>query len=189
MHWRKLVRSVVRGQREESQVTEQEQLAYDYWAQYHWAIPYADAEDRAALATATDYKRYLPQDPTDPRAWIPTFARYAKRHQVNFTCPVTLWKETDYFQDIAGQGPIRFVGRLTVDHIVPGARGGRTTDDNTAMICEFANVKKGSDDVSYDALRQRLLSTHRKIEEPAELLDMLRKYQVTRFNSVDSRVR
>lgn len=145
-------------------MNEQEQRAYEYWSKYHWAIDPSIGEDSLFPASEVDYKKYLPLDPTHPRAWIPNWVRYAKRLESNFTCPITGWKETDFFQDKSGRGPVRIVGKLTMDHTIPGAMGGLTTDENIRAISELANTKKGSLLVSDEELRQRLHHTHQKLD-------------------------
>lgn len=161
----------------------------EYWKKYLWAKEFSDAED--AATPMIPYRQFLPNDPQHPRAYIPNYVRWAKRKELNFTCPITGWKETDFFQDIHHCGPVRLVGRLTVDHIVPGALGGLTTDENIQMICEFANTKKGSKSMSNDELREKLLTTHYKLDQPQELFEMLRRYNVTHFKvgNATSRIR
>jgi hypothetical protein len=154
-------------------MNEQEQLAYDYWSKYHWAIDPAAHEVSLFSTNELDYKKYLPLYPSHPRAWIPNWVRYAKRQSCNFTCPITGWKETDFFQDTQGRGPIRMVGKLTMDHIVPGASGGLTTDDNIRAISELANTKKGSLAVSDDELRERLHNSHQILNLESEVKEAL----------------
>lgn len=163
----------------------------EYWQKYHWAREFADLEDATNPTPMIPYKQYLPPDPAHPRAYIPNYVRWAKRKELNFTCPITGWKETDYFQDIPKRGPVRLVGRLTADHKLPGALGGITSDENIQMICEFANTKKGSSAITNEELTAKLLSTHQKIEEPAELFEMLRRYNITQFRvgNANSRIR
>lgn len=152
-----------------------------YWQSYLWAKPEADLEDSANPYPKIGYEQYLPTDPQHPRAFIPNYVRYAKRKEVGFRCVVTGWHESDYFQDVCGHGPIRLVGRLTVDHIIPGALGGLTTDDNIQMVSEFANTKKGSNQINNEELRKRLLEHHTRVELPDDVLAVLRKYNITYY--------
>lgn len=152
-----------------------------YWQQYLWAKPEADAEDMLNPFPKIAYEQYLPADPQHPRAFIPNYVRYAKRKELGFKCAVTGWSETDYFQDVTGHGPIRLVGRLTADHIIPGASGGLTTDDNIQMVSEFANTKKGSKLISNEELKERLLEHHQRIELPEDVLAVLRKYNIVYY--------
>ncbi|VVB52890.1 Uncharacterised protein [uncultured archaeon] len=164
-------------------------LTDQYWEKYLWAKPFADAEDLDSLIPLVPYKQYLPSEPTHPRAFIPNYVRWAKRKELDFTCPITGWKETDFFHDIAGNGAVRMVGRLTVDHIIPGSLGGMTTDENIQMISEFANVKKGNRQITNQELREQLLSTHKKVDERYdELLSVLRKYEVNQFRMGSARM-
>lgn len=105
----------------------------NHWSQYDWAIPMAEAEALQLPDRQKDYKQYLPSDPTHPRAYIPPHVRWAKRKQVEFICPITGWKETDWYRPIGG-GPTKLIGPLTMDHIIPGALGGLTTDENIRAI-------------------------------------------------------
>jgi len=150
-----------------------------YWEKYHWAIPYAEAEDKTNPIPATPYRQYLPTDPSHPRAFIPNYVRWAKRYLAGFRCLITGWHETDYFQDIDGRGPIRLVGRLTADHKLPGSLGGLTTDENIQMISCFANTKKGNSGITNEELTERLLKTHKKLELPEDLKQSLQKYNIT----------
>jgi len=161
-------------------MTEQEQRAYDYWQQYHWAIPLADAEERMFPRSEMDYKQFLPADPTHARAWIPDFVRYAKRAAVNFRCPISGWLETDWYRGIGG-GPFRKVGSLTMDHIVPGAAGGLTTDENIRAMSFLANSKKGHKLLTDEELSRQIHSSYRIVEMPADLLEVLNKYGITQY--------
>ena len=140
----------------------------------------ANAEERNTPADI-DYKKYLPTDPTHPRAWIPPFVRYAKRSAVNFTCPILGWAETDYYRGITGNGPVKRVGILTMDHLIPGAAGGLTTDDNILAFSALANTKKGHSAIKDDELRERLLASYERIDIPEDLLAMLKKYNISQF--------
>lgn len=149
-------------------MNEQEKFAYEYWSMYHWAIAPSTSEESLFPTVEIDYKQYLPMDPSHPRAWIPNWVRYAKRKQVDFTCPITGWKETDFFQDQQRRGPVRLVGKLTMDHILPGSLGGLTSDENIRAISELANTKKGNQPISDEELRERLHSSHMVLDLPED---------------------
>ena len=57
-------------------------------------------------------------------------------------------KNTPYFQELLRKGICRYSGKkfpreeLTIDHIVPVARGGRSTRGNMAVCCLDCNQKK-----------------------------------------------
>ena len=152
-----------------------------YWQQYLGYKEEADAEDALSPYPKIPYEQHLPTDPSHPRAFIPNYVRYAKRKQAGFRCAVTGWHEADYFRDVSGRGPVRLVGRLTVDHIIPGALGGLTTDDNIQMVSEFANTKKGSNQINNEELKIRLSEHHQRVELPEDILAMLRKYNITYY--------
>jgi hypothetical protein len=151
-----------------------------YWSKYDWARPFAEEEARQSpeiLDPAHDYKQYLPADPTHPRAWIPPYVRWAKRKAVDFACPITGWKESDWFRGIGG-GPYRKVGTLTIDHITAGANGGLTTDENIRAISYLANSIKGHKDVNDEDLRKRIFGSYKVVFMPDDLLAMLDKYGI-----------
>ena len=154
-----------------------------YWSKYDWARPFAEEEARKnpeILDPQHDYRQYLPLDPTHARAWIPPHVRWAKRKEVNFTCPITGWKETDWFRSHGG-GPYRRVGTLTMDHIIPGALGGLTTDENIRAVRELANTKKGHKTISDEELRDNLFRAYKTVYMPEDLLAMLDKYVITSY--------
>ena len=161
--------------------SEQEIRAREYWRQYEWAIPLAEAEEKTSPTRDVDYKQYLPEDPTHPRAWIPPYVRYAKRKAVEFTCPITGWHENDYYQDYQGKGPVRQVGRLTMDHHIPGAIGGLTTDENIRAICMLANTKKGSTAITDEELRDRILRSYHKLNLHE---DVLHAFEVLKLHNI-----
>ena len=155
----------------------------EYWKQYDWAKPLAAEELRLNPITdpKEDYKQYLPDDPSHPRAWVPPQVRYAKRAAVQFRCPITGWAETDWYRGLHGNGPFKRVGILTIDHILPGAAGGKTTDENIRAISLLANMKKGSKQVSDEKLRESILAAYRLVDMPPDLFDMLKKYGITSY--------
>ena len=57
-------------------------------------------------------------------------------------------KQSSYFQEQLRRGICRYCGRkfpreeLTIDHIVPVARGGRSTRGNMAVCCRQCNMEK-----------------------------------------------
>ena len=160
-----------------------DQVSDQYWSKYDWARPFASEEARLnpeILEPEHDYKQYLPLDPTHPRAWIPPHVRWAKRKQVDFTCPITGWKESDWYRSYSG-GPYRKIGTLTIDHIVPGALGGLSTDENIRAISALANSKKGHKTVSDEELREHLFKAFKTVYMPEDLLAMLNKYIVTSY--------
>jgi hypothetical protein len=160
-----------------------DQVNSQYWQKYDWARPFADEEARQTpeiLAPQFDYKQFLPLDPTHPRAWIPPHVRWAKRKQVDFTCPITGWKESEWFRGNGG-GPYRKVGILTIDHIVPGASGGLTTDENIRAISALANSIKGSKTITDEELRLRIHGSFTRVYMPEDLLAMLEKYVITMY--------
>jgi hypothetical protein len=87
----------------------------------------------------------------------------------------------DYYQDVQKRGPIRAVGTLTMDHILPGSLGGLTTDENIRAFSELANTKKGNLTVTDEELRSRLLTVYYRVDIPADLYEQLRKYKVVQF--------
>lgn len=153
----------------------------EYWKQYLPFKEQADAEDASNPNPPVAYRQYLPTDPSHPRAFIPNYVRYAKRQAAGFRCPITGWHETDYFQDISGTGPVRLVGRLTIDHKLPGALGGLTTDENIQVMSEFANCKKGSLAITNEDLTTKILATHKRVILPGDLYHHLKLYNITKF--------
>ena len=155
----------------------------EYWKKYDWARELADTELRLNPAPdkADDYKQYLPDNPAHPRAWIPPHVRYAKRREVGFRCPVTGWSEGDWYRGAFGNGPYKRIGILTIDHILPGAAGGMTTDENTRAISLLANMKKGAKQISEEDLRRQILQSYKLIEMPIDLLEMLNKYGISQY--------
>lgn len=154
-----------------------------YWQKYDWARPLAEAEI-ARLAIPPDpqreYKQYLPSDPSHPRAYIPSYVRWAKRNEVGFRCPITGWLESDWYRPIHG-GPFRKVGMLTMDHIIPGAQGGLTTDENIRAICSLANSKKAHKTISDEELRAKLQAAYELVVMPSDLVVVLEKYAITQY--------
>ncbi len=169
-------------------LVEQERLAFEHWKMYdkYRNLPEVlkDATPPSPIRAGRpeeEYRQYLPFDPTHPRAYIPIHVRYAKRQQVQFTCPITGWLETDWYQDKQHRGPYRFVGKLTMDHINPGALGGLTEDSNIRAISMLANTKKGAKTTSDEDLRKAILGSYEKIELPEDLVKILREYNITQF--------
>lgn len=128
-----------------------------------------------------DYRPYLPPDPAHPRAYIPADIRYAKRKAQNFLCAITGWKETDWFRDKQKRGPYRQVGRLTIDHAQAGANGGLTTDENTRMVCELANTKKGRKIISDEEVRNNILAAFEIVQMPENLLAVVNEYGIVQY--------
>jgi hypothetical protein len=159
---------------------EQEIRAREHWAKYLPFEAQSEAEERMFPTRNIEYKQYLPVDPTHSRAWIPPFVRYAKRAQVNFICPITNWKETDWYRGIGG-GPFKLVGPLTLDHIQPGAKGGLSTDENIRAISMLANTKKGHKTISDEDLRNSILSSYSLVSMPPDLNEVLAKYAITLY--------
>lgn len=155
----------------------------EYWTKYDWAKPLADEELRLNPITdpKEDYKQYLPTDPSHPRAWIPPYVRYAKRAEVGFRCPVTGWSENDWYRGVHGNGPFKRVGILTMDHILPGAAGGKTTDENIRAISLLANMKKGAKQVSDVTLSESIHMAYKLVDMPEDLLAMVTKYGITSY--------
>lgn len=154
-----------------------------YWKKYDWARPFAEEELRQtpdAMDPQREYRQYLPLDPSHPRAYIPPHVRWAKRKEVEFTCPITGWKETDWYRGTNG-GPFRKVGPLTMDHIIPGAAGGLTTDENLRAISSLANSKKGHKTISDEELRRQLHHGYKIATMPADLLHILELYGITQY--------
>jgi len=155
-----------------------------YWSQYNWARPFAEEEARSApeiLDPQHEYRQYLPADPQHPRAWIPPYVRWAKRRAVDFICPITGWKETDWYKGTYGRGPYRKMGTLTMDHIVPGANGGLTTDENVRAISYLANSVKGHKEMTDEELCRRILGSYQVVFMPEELLQILNKYAIVSY--------
>lgn len=122
----------------------------------------------------------VPADPSDPDAYVPHWVRFAKRKLVGFKCPLTDWKETDWIQPISG-GKIRLVGELTLDHRLARSKNGRTTDENTRMICGLANGKKGNRNKTDEEISANLLDNWKVVEPPDDLLAMLNKYGIREY--------
>lgn len=153
-----------------------------YWQKYDWARPFAEQEMQWASVIQTDYRQYLPSDPSHPRAYIPFHVRWAKRYKVGFTCPITGWHESDWYRGITSDtGPYRRVGILTMDHIIPGAAGGLTTDENVRAISSLANAKKAHKQISDAELKEKLLASFERVTMPEDLLAVLNKYGVTQY--------
>ena len=91
-------------------------------------------------------------DPSHPKAPVPDWVRFAKREKQGFRCYILGWHETDWMLN-KQSGEIQQVGTLTLDHTVAAANGGLTTDANTMMIAEIANLKKGSKQKTYEEMR------------------------------------
>ena len=57
-------------------------------------------------------------------------------------------KSSSYFQELLRQGICRYCGKkfpreeLTIDHVVPIARGGRSTRGNMVVCCRKCNMEK-----------------------------------------------
>ena len=94
-------------------------------------------------------------DPSHPKAPVPDWVRWAKREAQGFKCYVLGWYENDWIRNKAS-GDIQPVGTLTLDHTLAAANGGLTTDANTKMIAEIANLKKGSKLKTYEEMREFL---------------------------------
>ena len=127
-----------------------------------------------------DPAKHHPADPSDPDAYVPPYVRFEKRKQVNFTCPITGWKETDWVQPISG-GKIRLVGELTLDHKLARSKNGRTTDENTRMVAWLANNKKSNNAKTDEEIRNNICSQYKVISVPQDLLDILTKYGLTEY--------
>lgn len=154
----------------------------EYWQKYDWARPFAEQERIVNVTVENDYRQYLPSDPSHPRAYIPAHVRWAKRYQVGFTCPITGWRESDWYRGITSlTGPYRRVGVLSIDHIIPGSAGGLTTDENIRAICSLANSKKAHKQISDEELREKLLASFVKVDIPEDLLIVLEKYGITSY--------
>lgn len=139
------------------------------------------SEDVAPLrGEGYDPRKHHPADPSDPDAYVPAWVRFAKRKLVNFKCPVTGWRETDWIQPLNG-GRTRLVGELTLDHRLARAKNGRTTDDNTRMVASLANSKKGDRDLSDEQIRANLANGYKIVEPPTDLLPMLQKYGIKEY--------
>lgn len=159
-----------------------------YWIAQHprYASTFLDpdfiAEQEAKKALPgpkeDDYRIYLPKDPSHPRAFVPYDVRFAKRKDQGFRCAITGWHESDWIRDKQHQGPIRLVGILTIEHVIAGSP---TADDTIKMACGFVNGKKGDRRISYDDMREHILAVYELVEVPADLLEMLKKYQVREF--------
>lgn len=138
----------------------------------------AEQELRKIRPVEEDYKRYLPEDPSHPRAFVPYDVRFAKRKDQGFRCAITGWHEADWVRNKQKQGPVRLVGVLTIEHIIPGSK---TADDTIKMACGFVNFKKANRKISYEDMRAHILSVYEIAEIPEDLLGMLKKYQIREF--------
>ena len=108
-------------------------------------------------------------DPSHPKAPVPEWVRFAKRQKQQFRCAILGWQENDWMINKMS-GIIQPVGVLTVDHVVPAAEGGLTTDANTLMVAEIANNKKGCKLKSYEQMREHLHSVYDLYEPTIEEL-------------------
>ena len=45
---------------------------------------------------------------------------------------------------------------LTVDHVIPRAKGGRDSETNFQVMCQFCNVLKGDEIISMEELRNKV---------------------------------
>src|SRR5579863_2685684 len=140
-----------------------------------------DQELKKKKLSGENYIKYLPTEPSHHRAHVPDDVRYAKRKDQGFRCAIRGWRETDWVQDKQKRGPVRRVGVLTVDHIIPGAKGGMTTDENIKMVCEFVNAKKADKEITYEQMRDRVLGAYELVELPVELEQILIKYGVREY--------
>lgn len=159
--------------------------ADEYWSSYHWAKQEAFDEKMKRTEFVPpqndgyDYGNH-PIDPSHPRAYIPEYVRWAKRRDVNFKCPVTGWAETDFYQGNNSCGPIYMVGVLTMDHIIPAASGGLTTNENLRAMSQLVNTLKGKTNQTDLELQTRVFGSYKLVEPPTDLKTMLIKYWITR---------
>ncbi len=81
-------------------------------------------------------------------------------------------RNTPYFKELLKRGICRYCGRkfppeeLTLDHIVPVSRGGRSTRGNLAVCCRSCNQAK-----KYLTPAEMLLRAMEPHEEPASADD------------------
>jgi hypothetical protein len=109
-------------------------------------------------------------DPAHPKASVPDWVRWAKRKKQDFRCFILGWHENDWMLN-KQSGEIQQVGILTLDHTLAAHHGGLTTDANTKMIAEIANLKKGCKLKTYDEMRQFLHTIYELyIPDPVELI-------------------
>jgi len=123
------------------------------------------------------YKTTSP-DPSAHRAYIPEDILFAKRKDQGFRCSITGWHETDWVQDKQHRGPIRQVGKLTVEHTIAGDI---TADDTITMACGFVNSKKGKKVIILEDVRRIVLNAYEIVEPPVDLLAVHAKYNVTEY--------
>ncbi|HEJ84135.1 MAG TPA: HNH endonuclease [Desulfobacteraceae bacterium] len=81
-------------------------------------------------------------------------------------------RKTRWWQQKTASGTCYYCGRevgyanLTMDHIIPLARGGRSTRDNLVPCCKECNTrKKGSLTVEWEEYLQSLDRTHKGSRE------------------------
>lgn len=168
------------GETQETQQYWQQYLATRQDPEYKAEQERKKREVVAPLRGGYDPKKHSPADPSDPDAYVPPYVRFAKRKLVAFTCPITGWKETSWIQPING-GKVRLVGELTLDHRLARSKNGRTTDENTRMICGLANGKKGNRDKTDEQIRANLVNNWKIVEPPAKLLEAMLEFGVREY--------
>lgn len=122
-------------------------------------------------------------DPAHPKAPVPEWVRFAKRKKQNFRCHILGWAESDWMRNKQSR-EIQQVGMLTVDHVLPAAHGGMTTDVNTLMVAEIANNKKGSKMKSYEEMAFFLHSVYELYHPSAEELVAIESLRLKRITKV-----
>lgn len=50
----------------------------------------------------------------------------------------------------------KYLEPLTVDHVIPRAKGGRDSETNYQVMCQYCNVLKGDDIISMEDLRKKV---------------------------------
>ena len=122
-------------------------------------------------------------DASHPKAPVPEWIRFAKRKKQDFRCAILGWQETDWMINKMS-GNIQQVGMLTVDHVIPAAQGGLTTDANTLMVAEIANNKKGCKLKSYEQMREHLHSVYELYQMSAEELIAIESFRLKKITKV-----
>lgn len=115
-------------------------------------------------------------EPSHPKAPVPDWVRFAKREKQGFRCYILGWHESDWMFN-KQSGEIQQVGVLTLDHTVAAANGGLTTDANTMMIAEIANLKKGSKKKTYEEMREFLHSVYELYVPTSEEIIAIRSFR------------
>lgn len=152
-------------------------ITREYWAKQGYSLadvvddPKYLAERLASLEEERNSQfdpKYLPSDPSHPRAYVPPYVLFKMRRDQNFTCHVLGWGEEQWYIH-KETGVVRQVGKLTKDHTLAGANGGLTHQNNLKMVAEIVNSRKGSRFVTYEELRKHFLEYYELFQPTLEM--------------------